>query len=199
MSLLKLHPKFTGDNNNCQQNSTCILLYGSLKAHTPPSVVLLWIHLEFGEAPTSLLQETLMLYHVMACSPGTSHWKGGTVTLTNLVVITSPFLRLTSLTLERTGHVRINLGALNDSLLCADVGLTLMWHWLSGEKPSSPGVQLRVNLLDFLSTTVTSDTRLGSTVKYQRTPINSLSYYIRSAGRWRKHVSNSPRRSQFYL
>lgn len=66
--------------------------------HTPPSVVLLWIHLEKGEAPTSLLQETLMLYNVMDWSPETSHSNGGTVTLMNLVVITSPFRRLTSLT-----------------------------------------------------------------------------------------------------
>lgn len=86
---------------NCQQNYAK-LLYGSLSTHTPPSVVLLWIHMVTGEAPTSLLQETLMLYHVIACSPGTSHWKGGTVTLMNLVVVTSPFLRLTSLTLDGT-------------------------------------------------------------------------------------------------
>lgn len=32
-----------------------------LCAHTPPSVVLLWIHVDTGEAPTSLLQETLKL------------------------------------------------------------------------------------------------------------------------------------------
>lgn len=88
--------------NNCQQNSTCKLFHGSFGTHAPPSVVLPWIHIETGEAPTSLLQETLMLYHVIACSPGTSHWKGGTVTLMNRVVITSPFLRLTSFTLDRT-------------------------------------------------------------------------------------------------
>lgn len=69
-------------------------------AHTPPSVVLLWIHVMTGDAPTSLLQDTLMLYHVTACSPGTSYWNGGAVTLISRVIITSPFLRLTSLTLH---------------------------------------------------------------------------------------------------
>lgn len=68
--------------------------------YPPPSVVLFWIQRVTGESPTSLLQETLMLYQVMACNPETSHWNGGTVVLMNLVVVTSPLLRLTSLTLD---------------------------------------------------------------------------------------------------
>ncbi len=94
MYLTQLHPKSDGLSPTANKIQPAKLL------HTPPSVVLLWIHMVTGEAPTSLLQETLMLYHVIACSPGTSHWKGGTVTLMNLVVVTSPFLRLTSLTLN---------------------------------------------------------------------------------------------------
>lgn len=76
-------------------------LHRHVSTHTPPSVVLLWIHVLTGEAPTSLLQETLMLYKVIACSPGTWYWKGGTVTLISRVNITSPVLRLTSLALSR--------------------------------------------------------------------------------------------------
>lgn len=41
-------------------------------SHTPPSVVSSWIHVVTGDAPTSLLQDTLMLYRVTAWSPGTS-------------------------------------------------------------------------------------------------------------------------------
>lgn len=40
-----------------------------------------------------------------------------------------------------------------------------MRQLLSGEKPSCPGVQLRKILLDCFSTTVTSDTVLGSTTE----------------------------------
>lgn len=90
---------------NCKQYSTSKLFHGYSSIHTPPSVVLLWIHVVTGEAPTSLLQETLMLYHVIACSPGTSYWKGGTVTLINRVIVTSPFLRLTSLALDGIENV----------------------------------------------------------------------------------------------
>lgn len=90
---------------NCKQYSTSKLFHGYSSTHTPPSVVLLWIHVVTGEAPTSLLQETLMLYHVIACSPGTSYWKGGTVTLINRVIVTSPFLRLTSLALDGIENV----------------------------------------------------------------------------------------------
>lgn len=92
-------------NPNCKQYPICELFQGSCNSHTPPSVVLLWIHMESGEAPTSLLQETLKLYHVIALSPGTSYWKGGTVTLMNRVFVTSPLLRLTSLTLEGTEEI----------------------------------------------------------------------------------------------
>lgn len=102
-----LHPKSTGVPST---DSTCNLSQSSFSTNTPPSVVLLWIHMVTGEAPTSLLQETLTLYHVMACSPGTSHWRGGTVTLMNLVVITSPSLRLTSLTLDGTKRAWGSIG-----------------------------------------------------------------------------------------
>ena len=65
--------------------------------HPPPSVVVSCIQGLPGDEPMSLLQETLKLYPVRACSPGTSHWKGGTVALMSLVFMTSPILRLTSL------------------------------------------------------------------------------------------------------
>lgn len=60
-------------------------------------------------------------------------------------------------------QVRAGRRAINDSIICAEVELTLMWHLISGEKPSWPGVQLRMNLLDCLSITKTLDTGLGST------------------------------------
>lgn len=63
-----------------------------LECSIPPSVVLLWTHVVIGDDPTSLLQETDMLYHVSACSPDTSEWKGGVVTLISRVIVTSPFL-----------------------------------------------------------------------------------------------------------
>lgn len=96
--VLQVHASAAAANKIQPANS----FHCSFSPHIPPSVVLLWIHMVTGEAPNSLLQETLMLYHVMACSPGTSHWNGGTVTLMNRVVVTSPFLRLTSLTLDGT-------------------------------------------------------------------------------------------------
>lgn len=70
--------------------------------HTPPSVVLLWIQVVTGDAPASLLQDTLMLYQVTAWSPGTSYWNGGAVTLMSRVTVTSPLLLLTSLTLDQS-------------------------------------------------------------------------------------------------
>lgn len=71
-------------------------------SHAPPSVVSPWIHVVTGDAPTSLLQDTLRLYRVTASSPGTSWWNGGAVTLITRVILTSPSLRLTSLTLDRS-------------------------------------------------------------------------------------------------
>lgn len=65
-------------------------------------------------------------------------------------------------------HVRINLKTLSGSTVCTDVGLTLIWHLVIGEKPSCPGLQLNINLLDCLSITVKLDTGPGSTTKHHK-------------------------------
>lgn len=49
-----------------------------------------------------------------------------------------------------------------------NMGLTLIRHVVSGEKPSCPGVQLNVSLLDCLSVTVTWVGGLGWTRKYHK-------------------------------
>lgn len=43
--------------------------------------------------------------------------------------------------------------------------LTLMWHFVIGEKPSCPGIQLNISLLDRLSVTVRPVTGLGGAAK----------------------------------
>lgn len=153
-------------------NSSNRLFHDYFRGHRPPSVVLLWTHMAAGEAPTSLLQETLMLYHVIACSPGTSYWKGGTVTLMNRVIITSPFLRLTSFTLNRTETTWGSFWC--GGTVLSERRLTLMRHLVRGEKPSCPGVQLNFNLLGCLSFTVILDTGLGGTAKYHSSLLTLL-------------------------
>lgn len=135
----------------------------SFSVHSPPSVVLLWIHAETGDDPNSLLQETLMLYRVMAFRPGTSQWKGGTAALMNLVVITSPFLELTSFTFGSWRTQVTDLIVPKQTLLVQIKGLTLIWHLVIGEKPLCPGDHVSISLLDCLSVTWRSDTGLGRT------------------------------------
>lgn len=45
---------------------------------------------------------------------------------------------------------------------------TRIWHFVRGEKPSCPGLQLSINLLGCVSVTTTSDTGLGATVKHRK-------------------------------
>lgn len=148
-----------------------MLLNSFLSAHIPPSVVLLRTHVVIGDDPTSLLQETLMLYHVSACSPGTSEWKGGVVTLMSRVTVTSPFLWLTSLTWKKG---RAFSGFRFPGKCSGQHGpgqiFTLIWHNVRGEKPSCPGLQLSINLLGCVSVTTTSDTGFGATGKHRKNP-----------------------------
>lgn len=51
---------------------------------------------------------------------------------------------------------------------------TRMWHFVRGEKPSCPGLQLSINLLDCVSVTTTSDTGLGATAKHRKNPSELL-------------------------
>lgn len=53
-------------------------------------------------------------------------------------------------------------------LVVQNKGLTLIWHWVIGEKPSCPGDHVRFSLLDCLSITLTSNTGLGRTMRHQR-------------------------------
>lgn len=62
--------------------------------------------------------------------------------------------------------------AINSNTVCLNLRLTLMWHLVNGEKPSCPGVQLSMNLLDCLPITVTLDTGLGSTTEHHKNLIN---------------------------
>lgn len=66
---------------------------------------------------------------------------------------------------EHKRKCEINLRSFQQTVCVCAIKLTLMWHLVSGEKPSCPGIQLKINLLDCLSITVTLDTGLGSTVK----------------------------------
>lgn len=49
---------------------------------------------------------------------------------------------------------------------------TRIWHLVRGEKPSCPGLQLSINLLDCVSVTTTSDTGLGVTGNIVKIPVN---------------------------
>ena len=85
--------------------------------------------------------------------------------------------------MNSTGSWLLHIAPLFDGAVCTDVELTRMWHRVSGEKPSCPGLQLNINLSGFLSITVTSDTGLGSTAKHDNKLywLSSLEAYGRLA------------------
>lgn len=76
--------------------------------------------------------------------------------------------------------------------------LTLMLHVVSGEKPSCPGLQLNINLLDCLSITLTLDTGLGGTTKHQ-TLINMEAYGQLAEHEILLEYLTAPKETQFYL